>query len=47
MNGWIILAWLGVSLITILRIALIVGIIAVAVLVVRGVMRYRSAQPLS
>jgi hypothetical protein len=47
MNGWVILAWLGVSLITILRIALVVGIIAVAVLVVRGVLHYRSAQPLS
>jgi hypothetical protein len=47
MSGWVILAWLGVSAITILRIAVIVGIVTVAVLVVRGVWRYRTSQPLS
>ncbi len=47
MSGWIFLAWLGVTAITILRIALVVGIIAVAVLVARGVWRYHLAQPMS
>ncbi len=47
MSGWVILAWLGVTAITILRIALIVGIVAVAVLVTRGLWRYHTAQPMS
>ncbi len=47
MSGWVIQAWLGVTAITILRIALIVGVVAVAMLVVRGVWRYRMAQPMS
>jgi hypothetical protein len=47
MSGWVILAWLGVTAITILRIALIVGVVAIAMLVVRGVWRYRMAQPMS
>jgi hypothetical protein len=47
MSGWVVLAWLGVTAITILRIALIVGIVAAAVLVARGVWRYHIAQPMS
>lgn len=47
MSGWVILAWLGVTAITILRIALIVGIVAVTVAVARGVWRYHRAQPMS
>jgi hypothetical protein len=47
MSGWVILAWLGVAAVTILRIAIVVGIIAVVVLVVRGVWRYHTAQPMS
>lgn len=47
MSGWVILAWLGVTAITILRVALIVGLVAIAVLVVRGVWRYHLAQPMS
>jgi hypothetical protein len=47
MSLWVILAWLGVAAVTILRIALVVGVIAVIVLVARGVWRYRQAQPMS
>jgi hypothetical protein len=47
MSGWVVLAWLGVTAITIFRIAVIVGIVAVAVLVARGVWLYRAAQPMS
>jgi hypothetical protein len=47
MSGWVVLAWLGVTAITILRIALIVGLVAVVVLVARGVWRYHTAQPMS
>jgi hypothetical protein len=47
MSGWVILAWLGVTALTIFRIAIIVGIVAAAVLVVRGVWRYHTAQPMS
>jgi hypothetical protein len=47
MSGWVILAWLGVTAITILRIALIVGVVALAVLVARGLWLYRAAQPMS
>jgi hypothetical protein len=47
MSLWVILAWLGVAAVTILRIALVVGLIAVIVLVVRGVWHYRTAQPMS
>jgi len=47
MSGWVILAWLGVTAITVLRIALIVGIVAVAALVTRSIWRYRAAQPMS
>ncbi len=47
MSLWVILAWLGVAAVTVLRIALVVGVIAVIVLVARGVWRYRMAQPMS
>lgn len=47
MSGWVFLAWLGVAAITILRIALVVGLVAVIVLVARGVWRYHAAQPMS
>jgi len=47
MSLWVVLAWLGVAAVTIFRIALVVGIIAVIVLVARGIWRYRMAQPMS
>ena len=47
MSLWVILAWLGVAAITVLRVALVVGVIAVVVLVARGVWRYHTAQPMS
>lgn len=47
MSLWVLLAWLGVAAIWIFRIALVVGIVAVIVLVARGVWRYHTAQPMS
>jgi hypothetical protein len=47
MSGWVILAWLGVAALTVLRVALAVGIVVVVVLIVRGVWHYRAAQPMS
>ena len=38
MDGWVILAWFVVALVTVLRVALVVGIVAVIVAIVRGVL---------
>jgi hypothetical protein len=38
MGGWEILAWLVVALVTVLRVALVVGIVATVVAIVRGVL---------
>ncbi len=43
MNGWQILAWLAVAAITVFRVALLVGMIAVIVLVIRGLLALRPA----
>jgi len=43
MGGWEILAWFAVALVTVLRVALVVGIVAVAVAIVRGVRAYEPA----
>lgn len=47
MSLWVLLAWLGVAAVTILRIALVVGLVAVIVLVAHSVWRYHTAQPMS
>ena len=47
MSGWQILAWFAVTLVTVLRVALVVGLVAVVVLVVRGVWNYHAPQPMS
>jgi hypothetical protein len=47
MSLWVILAWLGVAAVTIFRIAVVVGLVAVIVLVARGIWHYRMAQPMS
>jgi hypothetical protein len=47
MSGWEILAWLAVAVVTILRVALVVGLIALIVLVARGVWNYHAPQPMS
>jgi hypothetical protein len=38
MDGWDILAWFVVALVTVLRVAFVVGIVAIVVAVVRGVL---------
>ena len=43
MGGWEILAWLAVALVTVLRVALGVGIVVLVVAIVRGVMAYEPA----
>jgi hypothetical protein len=43
MGGWEIFAWLAIALVTVLRVALVVGIVAVIVAVVRGVWAYEPA----
>jgi hypothetical protein len=43
MGGWEILAWLAVALVTVLRVALVVGIVALVVAIVRGVRAYAPA----
>ena len=43
MGGWEILAWLAIALVTVLRVALVVGIIALVVASVRGVRAYEPA----
>ena len=44
MGGWEIFAWLAIALVTVLRVALVVGIIALVVAIVRGV---RACEPAS
>jgi len=44
MGGWDILAWFAISLVTVLRVALAVGIVALVVAIVRGV---RACEPAS
>lgn len=39
MSGWEIIAWSAIGAVTILRVALVVGMIALFVVVVRGVIR--------
>lgn len=43
MGGWDILAWLAIALVTVLRVALAVGIVAIVVAEVRGVRAYERA----
>ena len=43
MSGWEIFAWLAIALVTVLRVALVVGIVAIIVVVVRGVLAYKPA----
>lgn len=43
-GGWEILAWLVIALVTVLRVALVVGIVALIVAIVRGV---RAREPAS
>ena len=43
MGGWEILGWLAISLVTVLRVALVVGIVALVVVIVRGVRAYEPA----
>jgi len=43
MGGWEIFAWLAIALVTVLRVALVVGIIALVVAIVRGVRAYEPA----
>ena len=43
MGGWEIFAWLAVALVTVLRVALVVGIVALVVAIVRGVRAYQPA----
>jgi hypothetical protein len=38
MGGWEILGWFVVALVTVLRVALVVGIVAIIVAIVRGVL---------
>jgi len=40
MGGWEILAWLAIALVTVLRVAVAVGIVAIVVAEVRGVRAY-------
>ena len=43
MGGWEILAWLDIALVTVLRVALVVGIVVLVVAIVRGVRAYEPA----
>jgi hypothetical protein len=43
MGGWEILAWFAIALVTVLRVALVVGVVAIVVAVVRGVRAYEPA----
>jgi heme exporter protein D len=43
MGGWEILAWLAIALVTVLRVALVVGVVAIVVAIVRGVRAYEPA----
>jgi len=38
MSGWEIIAWFAIGAVTVLRVALVVGIIALVVAIVRGVL---------
>lgn len=39
MSGWEIIAWLAIGAVTVLRVALVVGMIALFVVIVRGVIK--------
>ena len=43
MGGWEIFAWLAIALVTVLRVALVVGMIAIVVAIVHGVRTYKPA----
>jgi len=43
MGGWEILAWVAIAAVTVLRVALVVGVIALVVAIVRGVRSYSPA----
>jgi hypothetical protein len=43
MDGWEILAWLAIVLVTVLRVALVVGVVAIIVAVARGVWAHEPA----
>jgi hypothetical protein len=43
MGGWEILAWLAIAFVTVLRVALVVGVVAIIVAIVRGVRAYEPA----
>jgi hypothetical protein len=47
MGVWEILAWLAIAFVTVLRVALVVGIVAIIVAVIRGVWAYEPASPAS
>ena len=42
MSGWEIIAWLAMAALTILRVALVVGLVALVVMIVRGVWTYHA-----
>jgi hypothetical protein len=44
MNGWEIIAWFAIAAVAVLRVALVVGVIALIVAIVRGV---RATEPIS
>jgi hypothetical protein len=43
MGGWEIIAWFAIAVVTVLRVALVVGLIALVVAIVRGVRAYEPA----
>jgi len=43
MGAWEIFAWFAIALVTVLRVALVVGIVAIIVAVIRGVRAYEPA----
>jgi len=47
MGGWEILAWLAIALVTVLRVALLVGIVALVVAILRGVRAYKPVSHVS
>ena len=47
MDFYEIIAWMFLALITVLRIALVVGLVFLMVMIVKGVCAYRVTPPLS
>jgi len=47
MSGWQAIAWVVLAAITVLRVALVVGVIAVVVAIVRGLRAYDPAAHMS